>query len=96
MKKIMFFSILLSLIFSLYPEIVNPDKPLQGDWDLKAQKIWETSRYGKKPMAVPGLRCISEDGTICVYDWKRRENLFIIPFPWSYYKKRVFVHGAGR
>lgn len=38
MKKILFFSILLSLIFSIYPEIVNPDKPLQGDWDLKAQK----------------------------------------------------------
>lgn len=71
MKKILFFSILLLLIFSLYPEIVNPDKPLQGDWDLKAQKIWETSRFGKKPMAAPSLRCISGDGTICIYDWKR-------------------------
>jgi hypothetical protein len=71
MKKILFFSILLSLIFSLYPEIVNPDKPLQGDWDLKAEKVWEISRYGKKPMAAPALKCVLEDGTICIYDWKR-------------------------
>lgn len=71
MKKLLYFFIFISLAFSLYPEIVNPDKPLKGDWNLNAQKVWEISRYGKKTMANPSLRCIFEDGTICIFDWKR-------------------------
>ncbi|UCH97828.1 MAG: 6-bladed beta-propeller, partial [Candidatus Aminicenantes bacterium] len=55
-------------------EVKNPDTPLKGDWDLKAKKIWEVSAYGKKVMAMPGVGAVLDDGTICVFDWRRKEN----------------------
>ena len=71
MKRILILLTLLLLVFLLHSEIINPDKPLKGDWDLNAQKVWEISRYGKKRMALPSIRCVWDDGTICIYDWKR-------------------------
>jgi hypothetical protein len=72
--------ILLMLVLSiglLSEEIMNPDKPLKGDWDLKAEKVWEVTNYGKKAMAVPTVGAVSDDGTICVYDCKYWVNYLL-------------------
>lgn len=74
MKKIIFQLALLSLVFISFaaPETVNRDQPLNGDWELGAQKVWEVSRYGRQPMAYPELQCISENGSLCIYDARLR------------------------
>lgn len=79
MKKnlILFIMLILIIYCPLFPEVVNPDKPLKGDWDLKAEKVWEISGYGKKPMAIPKIGCISDDGTICIYDFKYRLHFVV-------------------
>jgi hypothetical protein len=54
------------------PEIaadVNPDKPIRGDWDLKAEKVWEISQLNGKPIASPMIT-VSEDETTYIYDNK--------------------------
>lgn len=75
LKKI---SVLMVLSFFLSclatAEVKNPDTPLKGDWDLKAKKVWEVFNYGKKVMAMPGVGAVLDDGTLCVFDWKRKEN----------------------
>lgn len=72
MKKLSVLLILLLPLFSLYAEIQNPDQPLKGEWDLKAQKVWEVSQYGDEPMAMPSLRAVWDDGTICLFDFGTR------------------------
>lgn len=77
MKKNLLFLLVLSLCLSglsLAADVKNPDAPLKGDWDLKAKKLWEVSKYGKKVMAMPAIGAVLDDGTIGVYDWKRKEN----------------------
>jgi hypothetical protein len=53
MKKILIFTILLLLVFSLAvglvrgtETIVNPDKPSKGQWDLNPRKVWQVDRAG--------------------------------------------------
>jgi hypothetical protein len=43
MRKILFVIILFLLVFFLYGEVKNPDKPLKGEWDFKLQKVWQKS-----------------------------------------------------
>lgn len=70
MKKIIFLFIVFIFDCFLASEIINQDKPLLGDWDLKAQKVWEIGKYGEEPMASPILACVSGDGTIFMHDFK--------------------------
>lgn len=77
MKKKMLFLLVLSLCLSgllVAADVKNPDKPLKGDWDLKAKKLWEVSNYGKKVMAMPAIGAVLDDETLCVYDFKSKEN----------------------
>lgn len=49
--------------------VANPDKPLNGDWDLKAEKVWEISQLNGEPIASPMLT-VSEDEMTYIYDKK--------------------------
>lgn len=74
MKKFNLVSILLLIVFSLSSEVENQDIPLKGEWNLKAEKVWEISKYRKKSMAIPNVASILDDGTVCVFDYKYKEN----------------------
>ena len=77
MKKKLLLLFVLSLCLSglvVAADVKNPDAPLKGDWDLKAKKLWEVSNYGKKVMAMPAVETVLDDETLCVYDYKTREN----------------------
>lgn len=78
MKKYGIFFLFLCFPFVLlYSEIKNRDTPAKGDWDLKIEKQWQISKYGQKPMAIPRIGCIADDGTICLYDYKHRAHFII-------------------
>jgi hypothetical protein len=51
--------------------VVNPDKPLKGDWDFKLKKVWTLNKAGDDVFAGPGM-AVSDDGTLCVRDWKNK------------------------
>jgi len=72
MKKHVIFFLILSffLYFPLLSDVKNPDKPLKGDWDLRAERRWQISKYGKKNMAIANFGCIADGGTICLHDFK--------------------------
>ena len=46
---------------------MNPDKPLQGDWDLKVKKMWEVSDIDGNPLAAPMIT-VSEEESTFVFD----------------------------
>lgn len=80
MKKKLLFLLVLSLCLSSLlaaADVKNPDAPIKGDWDLKAKKLWEVSNYGKKVMALPAVEAVLDDETLCVYDYKNRENYLV-------------------
>lgn len=74
---VLFIILIMIFCYFLFPEVKNPDKPLKGEWDLKAEKVWEISGYGKKPMAIPKICCISDDSTICIFDFKYRLHFVV-------------------
>jgi len=78
MKKILIFTILLLLVFSLAvgllrgtETIVNPDKPLKGQWDLNPRKVWQVDRAGDDVFSRVEIAA-AEDGTLYVHDWRNR------------------------
>jgi hypothetical protein len=78
MKKILIFTILLLLVFSLAVglvrgtvTIVNPDKPLRGKWDLNPRKVWQVDRAGDDVFSRVEIAA-AEDGTLYVHDWRNR------------------------
>jgi len=77
MKKKILVLVVLSLCLSgilVSTDVENPDKPLKGDWDLKAKKLWEVSYYGNEAMANPAIGAVLDDETLCVYDEGSKEN----------------------
>jgi hypothetical protein len=78
MKKILIFTILLLLVFSLAVGLVrgteiyvNPDKPLKGQWDLNPRKVWQVDRAGDDVFSQLEL-VVAEDGTLYARDWRSR------------------------
>lgn len=78
MKKILIFTILLLLVFSLAVDLVrgtvisvNPDKPLKGKWDLNPRKVWQVDRAGDDVFSRVEIAA-AEDGTLYVHDWRNR------------------------
>lgn len=67
-------SLFLFLAFLQFADIINEDIPAKGEWDLKPSKVWEVSTYGKKHMALPNVGAVLDDGSLCIYDYKRRLN----------------------
>ena len=82
MNKTIFLFIVLIFACFLAAEVKNPDKPLKGDWDLKAQPVWEIGKYGNKSLASPELACVFQDGTVIMHDFK--------------YNKHFVIDGSGK
>jgi hypothetical protein len=53
--------------------VVNPDKPLKGDWDLKVKKVWEISNVNGKPLTSPMIT-VSENEITYIFDQKLSLN----------------------
>jgi hypothetical protein len=69
MRKILFVIILFLLVFFLYGEVKNTDKPLKGEWDFKPQKVWQISEAAGNVL-TGFLIQVSDDGTCFVSDAK--------------------------
>ena len=61
------FALLLLVAFFQVP-VVNPDKPLRGEWDFKIKKVWEVDRAGDDVLGKPFSLTAAEDGILYVYD----------------------------
>lgn len=61
------FILFLSFVF-LQAAVVNPDKPLKGEWDFKLEKVWEIDRAGDDVLGKPFSLTAAEDGILYVYD----------------------------
>lgn len=99
MKKILIFTILLLLVFSLAVGLVrgivttiNPDKPSKGQWDLSPRKVWQVDRAGEDVFCRVEI-AVAEEGTLYIHDWRNR---CIYMFDNSGTFKRVFgTNGEG-
>ena len=67
------FILFLGLVF-LKAAVVNPDKPLKGEWDFKIKKVWEIDRAGNEVLGKPFSLTATEDGTLYVYDAANKIN----------------------
>jgi hypothetical protein len=70
MKHIItFFSLVFFMVGFLCPAVVtNPDKPLNGNWDFKYEKIWEIEGYGDEPLAMVHKFVVHDNGDIYLFD----------------------------
>jgi len=57
----------------LFPgtNVINPDKPLKGQWDFKLKQVWKIDKAGKELFARPRHLVVSGDGLVYLYDIKR-------------------------
>jgi hypothetical protein len=68
------------VLFLLLPQaifqadVVNPDRPLKGEWDFKLNKVWEIGRAGEDVFGFPFSLTAAENGTLYVYDSANRIN----------------------
>lgn len=74
-KLLILLILLLVLVVSLAPGsgVVNPDKPLKGEWELKPTKVWAITGAGEDTFSRPEI-VVAENGTLCVWDWKNRSS----------------------
>lgn len=74
MNKFLLFWLLLFLCISLYPGIVNQDKPLNGRWDFKLKKNWEINQVGDEVFARLSGLMVSDDGLVYARDSKMNKT----------------------
>lgn len=75
MKSAKLLSLFLFLLIPLLSgETQNPDKPLRGDWNFSAVKLWEISRAGEDVFGEPDRIRISDDGTVYISDPENGAN----------------------
>lgn len=67
MKKSLFLFLLLLVVLALAAQKVA-DRPLKGDWDLNAQKLWSVSEVDGQALGKPRSVLILGNGKIAVYD----------------------------
>jgi hypothetical protein len=63
----------------LFSDVVNPDRPLKGEWDFGLQKVWEIDRAGAEVFLQPDRLQAAEDGTLFVHDEMNRGNYIFDP-----------------
>lgn len=77
MKNVLVFLIVLLGSFTLFSDVVNPDKPLKGQWDFKLKKVWEFEKIGDHLMADPGEPLVAADGRIYLKDHKACKSFIL-------------------
>jgi hypothetical protein len=75
-STIVFLALPVVLLFS---DVVNPDRPLKGEWDLDLQLVWEIDRAGPEVFLQPDGLKAAEDGTLYVHDGMNRVNYIFDP-----------------
>ena len=74
MKNVRLELALFLLVAFFQAPVVNPDRPLKGDWDFKLKKIWEVDRAGDDVLGKPFSLTAAEDGILYVYDTANNAN----------------------
>ncbi|MCK4835149.1 MAG: 6-bladed beta-propeller [Candidatus Aminicenantes bacterium] len=70
MKKNFLFGLLSTLFCLLFNQVVNPDKPEKGSWDLQMKKIWEIDSAGNDVFGDIQEINVTADGKVFVLDAK--------------------------
>jgi hypothetical protein len=52
----------------LFPEFVNKDKPIYGEWDFKLEKVWEVDSARDDVLGHPQGMMVSDDGILYLSD----------------------------
>jgi hypothetical protein len=73
MKRLSLLTICIPVAF-LISNVVNPDRPLKGKWDLRLQEVWEIDRAGQDVFLQPDRLQAADDGTLYVHDEMNRVN----------------------
>jgi len=73
-KKIFVSILLMSFALFLFSAIQNRDKPLQGEWDFRLEKVWQVDRAGEGVFGRPFTLTVAEDETLYVFDPKNGLN----------------------
>jgi hypothetical protein len=60
--------LLVTAFLRVQAAVVNPDKPLKGEWDLKLTKVWEINKAGDDVFGFPFSLTATDDGTLYVHD----------------------------
>jgi hypothetical protein len=68
MKKMRLEFALVLLVAFIQAPVVNPDKPLKGEWNFRLEKVWEVDRAGDDVLGRPFSLTAAEEGILYVYD----------------------------
>jgi hypothetical protein len=79
MKKLFVFTFLVLLALFIFPEVVNKDKSLKGEWNFQLHKVWEITDAGDNIIGRPRGLLVSKDGYIYLYDRKHNTNFIFDP-----------------
>ena len=77
MKKILFSTLLTALPIFLFSDVQNRDKPLQGEWDFRLEKVWEVDKAGPDVFGRPFTLTVAEDGRLYLFDAKNDQNYIL-------------------
>ena len=77
MKKIWLMLFLSSLPVLLFPDIRNRDKPVNGEWNFRLEKVWEVDKAGGDVFGRPFTLTVAEDERIYLFDPKNGQNYIL-------------------
>lgn len=55
-------------IAMLFPDVINKDRPENGEWDFKLEKVWEIDSAGNEVLGFPQGIMVSDEGILYVSD----------------------------
>lgn len=73
MKKLFLMAICIPVAL-LLSDVVNPDRPLKGDWNLDLQLVWEIDRAGSEVFLQPDRVLATDEGAVYIHDGMNRTN----------------------
>jgi 6-bladed beta-propeller len=60
-------------------EVINPDKPANGTWDFKMEKVWTIDAYNKDIIASPNQLRVADNGNVYIHDGKNKRYYIFSP-----------------
>ncbi len=70
-RYFIFFLMALFVVGSLcFGVVKNSDKPLKGEWDFKARKVWQIEGYNDELLAMAQKFAVHDNGDIYLFDRK--------------------------